>query len=212
MNSEEIIELALNSSRSFSVKEAARLLYSAIEPAEIDYNNWAHKHYFYEMRPLLWLAENLNHVDRIKFMGGLARYDGGIRFAGEKYFQKIEFTRAVDIDIQITKSTLIRWGFSFDASQVVSHDEILNNVTGLWDAAFRKKFEKNAKTLQYQGVWLAIVFDDDGLRYPDDKKALDILSLHFYRRHIRHVNRVFRRLFIIGLSSEYIFDSAFADG
>ncbi len=215
MRTEKLIENVLSSGMKYTIPEARKLLYYMVNPEEIKKDSDYHKFLFFEMYPLLYLGEFLQEVKWIRFSGTKERYDGEVKFLTKNSRQKIEFVRAVDSEEEALKSQTLKIMETFpdyqpEAEPVITDGNMLfkelKGMKWLWRKALRLKATKNLKTKQYAGVWLGIVFDDTRIPKSSHKK-LRKRAKKVYKKHEKLVQRTFGRIFFIGLSGNFIFDS-----
>ena len=216
INSEKIIDEVLDEEMKHTVPEARKLLYFMIDPDQIKRSSETYKHLFFEMYPLLYVAERLENVKWIKFSGAHKKYDGIIKFQDNPSQQRIEFVRALDIEQEIIKNQLekmlntpsglkVEEGNSFVYNKKQQF-KIMKTMKWLWRKAYTKKLAKNNKTGQYEGVWLGIVFDDTMLP-PSSYGRIEKRAKNIWRKYGKRAVNPFQRVFLIGLSGKFIFDT-----
>ncbi len=217
VNSSDLIGSILSSGMKYSISEARKLLYFMVNPEDIRKSSEYHKFLFFEMYPLLYVSEFLPKVKWIRFSGTKKRYDGEIKIKKGLPPQKIEFVRAVDSDAEALLSQVERLRHIFPdfALETEAIDDNIDNkelfkklkdLKWLWRKALRLKATKNLKTKQYNGVWLGIVFDDSSFSLLAHKKLRKRVK-KICLKHKNLINRSFHRVFFIGLSGKFIFDS-----
>ncbi len=215
MRSEEVVKQILSSGMKYTISEARKLLYYMVNPEDIKKESDAHKFLFFEMYPLLYLGEYLTNVKWIRFSGLGNKYDGEVKFRKNPIRQKVEFVRAVDSEEEALASQIAKLRQSYpDFEKEPEIDELngkelfleLKKMKWLWRRALKIKATKNLKTKQYAGVWLGIVFDDTKISIENHVKLKKRIK-KVCRKNAKLVDRSFKRIFFIGLSGNFIFDS-----
>lgn len=193
---------------------------------EIDIAERFHNFFFYEACPLVSIAEKLNgSIDGIAFTGQKERYDGLFLIGGKS--QKIECVAAIDgqnealimehlqlygrapanLKIHATGTKNHR---KIDEHNAIARDreaDLESELLPLLAQALRSKIEKSKTNPNYCEAWLSIVFDDWLVPAAEQKKqSFDPLCKKVLKLDPTG-NRPFERVFFVGMSRQYIFDS-----
>lgn len=226
----------LQHGNEFTVAGAKEIVNELYDHYRIDTKDPFHNFFFYEMCPLVLIAE---HVDskkaRLVFMGALSRFDGLIILGDERKTQKVELTAAIDghndslqmellgergqtpafQKIQATGTKRNREFGKNELTAIRSEQYIQETLFPLLENALALKKEKAKKNQYYTGAWLGIVFDDRIIPLFENK------NMPLFERKKERFDPVcrqvlgnnpgrhipFSRVFCVGLSRQYLFDS-----
>ncbi len=174
-----------------------------------------HSSFFYELRPIIKVAR---HVAAEKFCFSGHRsdcsYDGEIYLNGKKirvectrsdagHHEALErehrqkFGRAPALQKVEASGSKHKREIQEQQSEFIDRSEIFKRVEQELTDAFQKKMKD-----KYQGYWLIITFSD----IINPKKEYDTSCILFWEK-TKHCNSTFDRVFIIGNSMEYLWDS-----
>lgn len=220
----------LTPGHEFTIEEAREVVNRLYEHYCIDTEDRFHNLFFHEICPLLLIAEHVaNEMTRIVFAVENARHDGQLIFGDERRTQKVEMTAAIDcrqdalrmellaargrapafqkVRFSSTKKTRI---FNEDGNAVeavLSQEYDQGTLLPLLEEALERKLKKAQTNVDYEAAWLGIVFDDWIMPINHSKKRRfdpvceQVLAGDHGQCH------PFSRVFSIGLSRKYIFDS-----
>jgi hypothetical protein len=176
------------------------------------------------------IAEQVaREMPRIVFTVEDARFDGAIILGEERRTQKVEMTAAIDGRQDALRMELLAARGSAPAFQEIRFSGTKKNRTfdenknldeaifsgkydqetllPLLEKAVNLKIEKAKTNVSYHGAWLGVVFDDWIMPLNNKKKERfdpvceQVLAGKFGQYH------PFSRLFFVGISRKYIFDS-----
>jgi hypothetical protein len=222
----------LTPGKKFSIAAAKEIINEIIRCSReepIDTRDRFHNIFFHEICPLLVIAEHVgNSESRIAFMGASAKFDGLIIIGREQLRQKVELTAAIDgrndalvmellrirghaplfqrIQIEGTK-TARTFGENEPEVQLVGEYE-REELLPLLRRRISAKVKKSETNKHYVDAWLGVVFDDYVMPVGERKKE------HFDPICREAVGVTpgscapFTRIFCVGISREYLFDSA----
>ncbi len=214
--------------RNFTFEEASALIEEIYNDCTIDTVDRFHNVFFYEMCPLLSVANKVGGQNtRIVFTGADARFDGMIYLGMPQKVQRVEMTAAIDghndaLQMELlrerghapafqridAKGTKRNREFGPNPTTMISSRDYDDGVLApLISNTMAAKLDKSTSNPDYVGAWLGIVFDD--WCCPKDifekKKRFDPLC-----RRLLHSNpsilETFPRVFFVGVSRKYIFD------
>ena len=211
-----------------SVKESKIIIDTAFSNRIcIDTHHRFHNIFFYEICPLLKVAEHVcgTHLHHI---GENDRIDGTIILKnGRKQF--VEITSAVDGRQDALRMELLhergdapaiqdieaegRQGdrkFGKNQLVAVSNSELDGKRSDLIEAAIRRKLNKSNINKKYDGAWLVVVFDDwipPPPSVPERGRRFDKICVNAIDK-IGDDFSPFLRVFIVGVTRTYIFDRA----
>ncbi len=220
---DNIIENLLDSKNEFLLSEVREAIDLVLEK-ELSYKHRFHHSFFYEIRPLFTVAKLLDdECVKLRFCSVEQEYDGEIIFSNNALV-KVELTRAVDgYNESLTMQLLEErgdapafqkieysgskhnrsFGVNVPVARCVKTDGWYQEIEELITIAYTNKM--NGK---YQGYWLIITFDDWKLQNKDDKHYFNIPCKNFWEKNIKNKeNLVFQRIFIVGDSGKFIWDS-----
>jgi hypothetical protein len=214
--------------RKFTIAEANTIVNHIWDHCCIDTQDRFHNTFFHEICPLLLIAEHIGgEATRIVFSGTKLRFDGLLLLENGRR-QKVELTAAIDGQNEALRMELLAERGHAPAFQKIEASGTKRNRTfgqnetdgGRTDEydhemllprlerALAIKCDKARTNQHYSGAWLGVVFDDwvCPLGRTKKKKRFD----PFCRRllgdsHDRYAP--FSRVFIIGVSRKYLFDS-----
>ncbi len=216
--------------RTFTVDEAESTVEFIYDCCRIDLHDRFHNLFFYEVSPLVSIARYVSaDISGLEFTGERSRFDGLIRFNNEKESQKIELTAAIDGRNDALQMELLeRQGhapafrkiqatgnkrnreFPAEANQSVARRAIDYDrftLLPLLQSALEKKIQKARANHDYCDAWLGIVFDDYCCPDVEAKPMrFDPLGRHILRNGSR-AHAPFSRVFLVGVSRKYLFDS-----
>ena len=194
----------------------------------IDTDDRFHNTFFYEICPLLVIAEHVADENAlISFTGTQSQFDGLIVFGDPRRAQRIELTAAIDgwnaalqmellakqghapafQKIQATGTRRNRLFGHNQTEAIRSEDYDRGTLLPLLEKALTHKANKTRTNHQYVGAWLGIVFDDWICPLADRKKGRfdpicrDVLGGR------AELYSPFDRVFFVGVSRRYLFDS-----
>ena|GEM_PF-1929869 len=193
---------------------------------EIDIAERFHNFFFYEACPLVSIAQKLNgSIDEIAFTGKKERYDG-LFLIGDKP-QKIECVAAIDgqnealimehlklygrapanLKIQSSRTKNNKQLHEQSAVAIDREKYLENELQPLLAQALQSKIEKSKTNPDYCEAWLSIVFDDWIVPGAEQKKqCFDPLCQKILKTD-PGVYAPFERVFFVGISRQYVFDS-----
>lgn len=216
----------LAKNKIFSIGEANSVVNSICNECVIDTLDRFHGSFFYEIRPLLTIANKLgDEVSSIQFTGAQSGFDG-LLFGRNKEKQKVEMTAAIDgyndsLQMELlakqgrapafqkidAKGTKRNRQFGKNESNAFTADDYYQALRLLFEEAIRRKTSKATTNADYRDAWLGIVFDDLILLKSDRNKTrldhLCSLMLDNSRRNYAP----FSRVFFVGANWAYVFDS-----
>ena len=220
----------LKPGHEFTIEEAREVVNHLYEHYLIDTKDRFHNLFFHEICPLLLIAERMgNEMTRIVFTVGNAHFDGAIILGEERKTHKVEMTAAIDgyqdalrmellaargrapafqkVRASGTKKNRI---FNEDENAleaIISQEYDQETLLPLLEEALERKLKKAQTNVDYEAAWLGIVFDDWIMPIDHKKKRRfdpvceQVLAGDRGRYH------PFSRVFFIGLSRRYVFDS-----
>jgi hypothetical protein len=218
----------LSPGKEFTTAQAKDIVNDICDHCQIDTNDRFHNTFFHEICPLLLIAEHVGGEETsMIFSGASSRFDGLI-FFNKRRRQKVELTAAIDGHHDALRMELLAERGYAPAFQKIQASGTRRNRTfgpnetegGCTDEydhgtllpllgnALTRKVEKSRKNRFYFGAWLGAVFDDwiCPLGKTKKKKRFDPLC----RRLLSDGSdryAPFSRVFIIGISRQYLFDS-----
>jgi hypothetical protein len=206
--------------------EFRRLVDFLYSNARIEATDRFHGTFFYEICPLLTLAERFPSASAIQFSGSTSRCDGVLFFEEKDTPQNVELTLAVDGYAEALRMELLkRRGHAPGIQKIEACGNKGNrtfgeNVTKAIDSkthdhtillpliktAIERKVRKSQTNQEYSKAWLAVCFDDWSAPNPSWKKErFDPL----FASVVKSVSLLpFSRLFGIGTSRQYVFDGS----
>ncbi|PCI55912.1 MAG: hypothetical protein COB36_03700 [Alphaproteobacteria bacterium] len=217
----DLIEDMLNRSSGLGLEEAKESVESVLKGV-VEYGHRLHHPFFYEIRPLVIIAEYLQKPNvRLKFCSQHEQYDGEIIFGGVS--KKIEFTRAVDgfneaLQMELLKKRGMVPAFRKIEATGSKHKRVFGkNETSFVEVktekwfqkisdGFVQAYEKKLKNDKYSGYWLCITFDDWVLPKSEEKSLFNKSCQIFWARQ-KAAKTLFERVFIVGDSSKFLWDS-----
>lgn len=215
--------------RKLAIVEAREIVDDIRDRVCIDWRDPFHKVFFYEICPLLVIAQSLGpEATHIVFMGPNVHFDGLIFLAGAREGQKVEMTAAIDgynnallmelLEergrappfqlIQATGTKRNRTFGSNDTQPIRSLDyHNTNTLLPLLRNALASKQDKAKQNEHYTGAWLGIVFEDRVLPLHEKKnERFDPICKQALGEGPEH-HAPFSRIFFVGVSRRYLFDS-----
>lgn len=222
----------LRPGHEFTIEEAREIVNDLYEHYCIDTEDRFHNRFFHEICPLLLIAEHAaDSMTRVVFTVEDTRFDGAIILGDERRTQKVEMTAAIDghqdalrmelLDapghapaFQKIRASDTEKNRIFDDDDDENEDEVIipqqyyrGTLLPLIEKALERKVKKAQANVSYNGSWLGIVFDDWIMPINHIKKRRfdpvceQILAGKSGQYH------PFSRVFFIGISRKYIFDS-----
>lgn len=199
---------------------AAQEMVAEILGHHIEQNHRLHHSFFYEIRPLIKILEHIEGNSTILFSSLREEHDGEVRFDNQMI--KVELTRAVDGENEALRMELLKLQGYVPAFQkieasgrkrkrVFGKNELIARQTRCdsWyhdiSDALIKAYE-GKKNKKYAGHWLGITFDDWELQIENEKHFFNIPCNQFWE-HISSQEKIFERVFVIGDSTKFIWDS-----
>jgi hypothetical protein len=217
-----------NPGREFTIAEAKAIVSHVYDNCRIDTEDRFHNTFFHEICPLLLIAEHMGgEAARIVFVGSNLRFDGLLLF-NEGREQKVELTAAIDgyhdalrmellakrghapafqkIQASGTKGNRIFGPNETDGGRSDGYDQ--GTLLPLLENALALKIGKAPGNEFYSDAWLGVVFDDwvCPLGSTTKKKRFDPLCRRLLGNGPDRY-APFSRVFIIGISRQYLFDS-----
>lgn len=218
----------LTPGREFTVAEAEAIVNYIHDNCCIDTENRFHNIFFYEICPLLLIAEHVGgEAVRVVFPGANSRFDGLLLFnKGRK--QKVELTAAIHgHDDALRMELLAKRGHAPAFQKIEASGSKRNRTFGpnetdgicmvdydcgtllpLLEKALARKIDRARTNQFYSGAWLGVVFDDWVCPFGTIEKKIRFDPL--CRRSLgddRDRYAPFSRVFIVGVSRRYLFDS-----
>ena len=203
--------------------EAAQTTIDHLHTQLIAMDDRLHDPFFYEIWPLLFIARSLGQEDaRLCFCSQFQErgHDGEIHLSNVRY--DVEFVRAGDIQneplamefLELTgrapafvpieasgnKKNRIFGKNELTFARYKTHAWYREIADELYAAYYKKQNQK------YRGKWLGITFDDHRL-HRRERHLFDIPCQMFWSS-IAPSNEIFSRIFIVGISGEFLWDSA----
>lgn len=218
----------LECDREFTIAEAKTIVGYIYDACCIHTEDMFHNTFFHEICPLMSIAEHVgDEATRIVFLGRNARFDGLLLINGGQK-QKVELTAAIDGRHDALRMELLTKRGDAPAFQKIqargtkrnrtfSANETEGGCTDEYDegtllpllkCALARKVDKAKSNEHYSGAWLGVVFDDwvCPLGRSKKKKRFDPLCQRWLGSTPRQY-APFSRVFIIGISRQYLFDS-----
>ena len=216
--------------RGLTIAEAKKIVDDVYNGRRlIDTQDRFHNTFFYEICPLLLIAEHVgNNETRIGFMGAKSRFDGLLLLGKKGKKQKVELTAAIDGQndalqmellkkrghapaFQKIKSTGTRRNREFgkNTTNMIRSDEYnQKTLIPLLKDALARKIKKAKRNQDYADAWLGIGFDDGicPLSGREKKKRFDPLCRQVLG-NVPERYAPFSRVFFVGISRKYFFDS-----
>jgi len=223
----------LNPNKRFAISQAEKIVDQLRDPSQkddrINFGDRFHNTFFYEICPLLSICKHIgNEESRIAFTGHTERFDGLIFLSGKPEPRKIEMVCAIDgyndaLQMELLKKQGHAPAFQKiqasgtkqkkrkfhkkEALAICSDTYYRETLLPLMQRALEDKTAKAPNNPHYAGSWLGIVFDDWVQPIPERKKeCFDPLCRQVLgddpERHAP-----FSRVFFVGISREYLFDS-----
>ena len=222
----------LNPGREFTIAEARAIVNHIWKYCCIDTQDRFHNTFFHEICPLLLIAEHVGgEATRIVFSGTKSDFDG-LLLLGNGQKQKVELTAAIDGQDEALRMELLAERGHAPAFQRIEASGAKSNRTfgpnktdgGRTDeydhktllprlgTALARKRCKARTNQHYSGAWLGVIFDDwvCPLGRTEKKNRFDPLC-HRFLGNGRDRYAPFSRIFIIGISRCYVFDSRETD-
>lgn len=225
---QEMRDQLLESGKQWDPLEVGRLVDKCYNEHLIATTDRFHNEFFYEICPLVEVARHLGaDVTGIVFTGRRERFDGMILLDGRPEAQIVEVTAAIDGQNDALQMELIaRDGHApafqrIEASGTKRNREFGKNIGSSYQVedymhktlrefvyqAIQLKSNKAEGNAAYLGAWLLVVFDDWVCPVPERK----IVEFDPFFRDIcselKCSRLPFDRLFFVGVSRTYIFDS-----
>lgn len=220
----------LKPDREFTITEARRVVNPIYGDNDnpIDTQDRFHNPFFHEICPLLSIAEHVgDEATRIVFTGPASRFDGLIILGDGRERQKVEMTTAIDgrndaLQMELLKKRGHAPGFrKIEATGTKKNrkfgkneSEMINSegynqetLLPLLENALLRKKEKAKQSPSYTGAWLGIVFDD-WIEPSIEKKPgrFDPICRQALADGTERYDP-FSRVFFVGISRQYLFDS-----
>ena len=217
----------LRPNRNFTISEAGDIVNEINELRLIDTKERFHNTFFHEICPLLLIAAHVgDKATTIRFTGSDSRFDGLIFRGGENCGQIIEMTSAIDGYNDALQMELLEQRGHAPALQVIqaegnkrnrkfgsnklkaNRDYDQRTLLPLLKTALSLKKEKAPKNPHYTNAWLGIVFEDwncPGSENENKERFDPICKKAFGNDPERYAP--FARVFFVGISRQYIFDS-----
>ncbi len=197
---------------------------------QIDTTDRNHNIFFYEICPLLAVAEHtIAYAVKVVGQGGGSRYDGLILSEANGKWQRVECTAAIDGRNDALRMEVLDqegWAPAFGEIRAAGTRRRrrfggIDSAPTRWDEydnktlrpllleAVNKKAKKSGTNRYYQGAWLIIVFDDWVCPFDISRKRSRFDPI--CRSVLDDVMRgyfPFQRLFVVGVSQRYLFDSS----
>lgn len=213
--------------RRFAVAEAKELIDDIFDNHMIDTEDRFHSWFFYEICPLVTIADSIkNEVLELAFTGTEEDFDGILYLRRGGQIQMIEVSAAIDghndaLMMELLKSrgrapalqkieasgTKRNRVFGENRLEAISVDESNAETMRLLQESLERKLAKSITNQDYTGAWLALVFDDFIVHEPERKmQRFDPLSKRLMDQGRDSISP-FSRLFCVGSSRNYIFDS-----
>lgn len=218
----------LKPNKTFTIVEAEEIVNHVYDHCYIDTEDRFHNIFFYEICPLLLIAKHIGgKATRIAFVGADSRFDGLIFLGNEQKAQKIELTAAIDGHDDALRMELLRKrghapafqkiqatgikrnrGFGKNETSAICSDEYDYKILlPLLEKALALKIEKAKTNQHYAGAWLGIVFDDWIMPLVERKKErFDPICIQVLGANPERY-APFSRVFCVGVSRLYLFDS-----
>ena len=218
----------LKAGREFTIAEAKTIVDYLYDTFCIPTQDRFHNTFFHEICPLMSIAEHLgDEATRIVFLGEIAGFDG-LLLLNEGRKQKVELTAAIDGRHDALRMELLTKRGDAPAFQKIKASGTKRNRTfgpNETEGGCRDEYDygtllpllENALALQvnkaktnqlYDGAWLGVVFDDwvCPLERSKKKRRFDPLCQCLLGGTLGRY-APFSRVFIIGTSRQYLFDS-----
>ena len=217
----------LTENRVFSIGEANKVVNTIYNECVIATSDRFHGPFFYEICPLLTIANKLgDEVSSIQFTGAHSGFDG-LLFVGDELEHKVEMTAAIDSHNDALQMELLAERRHAPAFQKVDAEGTKRNrqfgknelsafnvddysnhrLLPLLEMAIQRKTSKATTSKDYKNAWLGIVFDDHFQTNEDRKKARFDPLCRWMLGDSGRSCAPFSRVFFIGVSRAYIFDS-----
>lgn len=214
--------------REFIIAEAKAIVNHIYDHCCIDTQDRFHNTFFHEICPLLLIAEHVGgEATRVVFLGANSCLDG-LLFLENGRKQKVELTAAIDGQNEALRMELLAKRGDAPAFQKIEASGIKKNRTfdknetdvgrtdkyddrtllPLLENALALKINKAKTSQHYAGAWLGVVFDDYVCPLSRTKKKIrfdPICKRMLGNGPERYAT--FSRVFIIGISRQYLFDS-----
>lgn len=229
MELKQIENIFKDSDRKFTVLEAIAFINQIDElRVEIDTQCRFHGSYFYEIVPLITIANSLkNQISSIQFVADSERFDG-VFWMVNGNAQKIEMTAAIDGQNDALQMELLAIrGHAPAYQQINSSGPKRHRVFGknklmaysgqeyVKDILYPMILERITKKCikaeandDYKKAWLGVVFDDYFAPREDRKpRYLNEMCKNALLSQKKQ-ECPFTRIFFVGVSGKYVFDSA----
>lgn len=218
----------LEPGREFTIAEAKEIVNCVYKHYCIDTQDRFHNAFFHEICPLLLIAEHVGgEATRIVFLGANSCLDG-LLFLENGRKQKVELTAAIDGQNEALRMELLAKRGDAPAFQKIqalgskkNRTFCKNETDGgrtdeydhgtllpLLENALALKIDKAKTSQHYAGAWLGVVFDDYVCPLSRTKKKIrfdPICKRMLGNGPERYAP--FSRVFIIGISRQYLIDS-----
>lgn len=221
-------EQLLTPGREFALAEALDIVDDIYDNCEIDTNCRFHNVFYHEICPLLSIAKHLGpEATKIAFTGAKSRIDGAILLGPDQRWQSVELTAAIDGHndalvmellakrgnapaFQKIEATGSKQNRRFGDNELKAIDRAQYDQEELLPRlklALVQKIDKSRCNEHYASAWLGIVFDDWIMPVNEKKKERFDPICRQLLGDDPAVYAPFSRVFCLGLSRMYLFDS-----
>jgi hypothetical protein len=210
--------LEIDTHEFYSLNEAKRALENA---PQLEYRDRDHNLYFYEMWPLVRIAEYINKssndISQLKFSDGKRNDDGIVVLNGRE--QEIQFVLSMNGQQERVRMEHLKkygrapavqdmkWQGNKNNRDLPEQDtnafeanDILEKICSLIDDAVRGKIKS-----QYTGMWLGVVFEDyiPPLNEKTNQLYMKICE-RVIEKQVDQIKTIYSKVFFVGTSGNFI--------